>query len=262
MKFKTFLILSVIVHAILFAGIYFLPAPEPDNEQKFVTTLVFPEEVNKPEKIPPPAPGPPVKLRPAPPVVMKRAKKPSKEKPVVPGKGSETGKPLPERMKPETGRPSAGEERTADAGGTEPGYANRNRIFDKDVISSIAKKDSQGNSEGDHRDKTITFNTEQYRYAGYMSKLRERIESIWKYPIEARKKGIYGDLKIRFTIKKNGRLEGVELVRTSGYKMLDEAALEALKDGEPYWPLPEEWGMESYTILGHFIYSMYGYYVR
>ena len=58
---------------------------------------------------------------------------------------------------------------------------------------------------------------------------------------------------------KDGKLGAVELVRTSGYKMLDDAAIKALKDGEPYWPIPEEWGMESYTISGHFIYSIYGY---
>ncbi|PKL52368.1 MAG: hypothetical protein CVV37_01730 [Nitrospira bacterium HGW-Nitrospira-1] len=61
---------------------------------------------------------------------------------------------------------------------------------------------------------------------------------------------------------KNGKLGAVELVRTSGYKMLDAAAIKALKDGEQYWPLPEAWDMESYTILGHFVYSLYGYSLR
>ena len=54
----------------------------------------------------------------------------------------------------------------------------------------------------------------------------------------------------------------MELVRTSGHKTLDDAAMEALRDGTPYWPLPEEWGMEGYTIEGHFVYSLYGYYIR
>jgi protein TonB len=57
-------------------------------------------------------------------------------------------------------------------------------------------------------------------------------------------------------------LGAVELIRTSGHKSLDDAAMKALKEGEPYWPLPDEWGMEAYTIEGHFIYSIYGYYIR
>jgi protein TonB len=112
---------------------------------------------------------------------------------------------------------------------------------------------------GSRKDDAITFDTAEYRFAGYMRKLKEKIESIWEYPADARKKGLYGDLRIRFTIKKDGRLGAIELLRTSGYKSLDDAAMKALKDGEPYWPLPDEWQMESYTISGHFIYTMYGY---
>jgi protein TonB len=82
------------------------------------------------------------------------------------------------------------------------------------------------------------------------------------YPPDAAAMGIYGDLKITFTIKKDGRLGDIQLVRTSGYKMLDDAAIRALKDGEPYWPLPDEWGMDTYTIQGHFGYSLYGAYLR
>jgi protein TonB len=82
------------------------------------------------------------------------------------------------------------------------------------------------------------------------------------YPPEAAADGLYGDLVLKFTIKKNGRLGAVELVRTSGHKNLDDAAIRALKDGAPFWPLPEEWGMEAYTIVGHFVYTLYGYYLR
>ncbi len=240
---------------------YFLPAPKSGNKQEFVTTLVFPEELSKPEEVPRLIPQPPIRPRTAPPV-QKRREIPSKEKPEVPGRGRKTGKPLPEGISPEKGSPESSRERIEDAERVKPGYDERAKLFDRDIISSTAKKDFHGSSEGPDRDNTITFNTTEYRYTGYMSKLKERIESIWTYPLEARMKGIYGDLRIRFTIKKNGRLQGVELVRTSGYKMLDDAALKALKDGEPYWPLPEEWGLESYTIHGHFIYSMYGFYVR
>ena len=54
----------------------------------------------------------------------------------------------------------------------------------------------------------------------------------------------------------------MELVRTSGYRSLDEAAMKALKDVAPYWPLPEDWKEEELTVKGHFIYSIYGVYVR
>ena len=133
-------------------------------------------------------------------------------------------------------------------------------IFDKGVTAEIARRDTGvTKAEEGSKNSPITMDTKNYLYAPYLSMLRDQIESIWVYPPEAARKGIYGDLQIRFTIKKDGSLAAVELVRTSGYKMLDDAALRALKDGAPYWPLPDSWGKKEYTILGHFVYSMYGW---
>lgn len=142
------------------------------------------------------------------------------------------------------------------AGIPAPSPSLRERLFDRDIVGKIAKREEKTH------DNTITFDTGEFRYEGYMNKLKEKIESIWRYPHDAARRGIQGDLKIRFTIRRNGKLDDVEVVRTSGYRALDEAAVQALKDGDPFWPLPEDWGKDSLTITGHFIYSLYGTYVR
>lgn len=134
----------------------------------------------------------------------------------------------------------------------------RERLFDKDVIGKLTQK----NKENTKPESGITFDTKEFKYYGYMQRLKEKIEGIWRYPSDAAEKGIYGDLYIRFTIKKDGKLGAVELIRTSGHKILDDAAIKALKDAEPYWPLPEEWGRDGFTITGHFVYSIYGAYIR
>ena len=134
----------------------------------------------------------------------------------------------------------------------------REKLFDKNIIGQLARK---GNEEAKH-DNGITFDTTEYKYYGYMQRLRERIESVWRYPSDAEEKGIYGDLYIRFTIKKNGRLGAVELARTSGHKDLDDAAMKALRDADPFWPLPDEWGEDAFTITGHFIYALHGMFIR
>jgi periplasmic protein TonB len=139
----------------------------------------------------------------------------------------------------------------------------REKIFDKSVIGDLAKRGSEKEEkENKGKDKAFSFDTDEFKFLIYNRRLKERIENIWVYPPEAAAKGIYGDLIIRFTIKKNGQLGSVELVRTSGHKSLDDAAMKALKDGAPYWPLPKEWNLEGYTIEGHFIYTIYGYYIR
>lgn len=266
-----------------------MPPPKKEEQKAFVTSLVTPEELKEPAKKPEKEkeiPGLPKQVRPLPlPPVMQHAtpKRPNlakvphppslppakqrffPEKPLVPGEGKEEGRPLPEGVAPKSGKGGQAEEGPPKKeSGTElarkPRFPGKSGLFDQDVIGKVARE-NPGKTAGppSGRDGAVTFDTSEYRYAGYMRKLREKIESIWAYPPEAAEKGIYGDLKIQFTIKKDGRLGPVELVRTSGYKMLDDAAIKALRDGEPYWPLPDSWGMDSYTIVGHFVYSMYGY---
>lgn len=134
----------------------------------------------------------------------------------------------------------------------------REKLFDRDVIGKLAQKGKKDIKP----DSNITFDTIEFRYYGYMQRLKEKIEDIWKYPLDAAEKGIYGDLYIRFTIKKDGKLGAVELVRTSGHPSLDNSAMKALRAAEPYWPLPDEWGKDGLTITGRFIYSLYGVYIR
>ncbi|MDI6801925.1 MAG: energy transducer TonB [Thermodesulfovibrionales bacterium] len=134
------------------------------------------------------------------------------------------------------------------------------KLFDRDVIGRLALKENE--KEKPKQQSSFTFDTAEFKYHGYLKRLRERIEGTWKYPPDAAERGIYGDLYIQFTIKRNGQLGAVELVRTSGHKSLDDAAIRALKDAEPYWPLPDEWGKEGMTITGHFVYSLYGAYIR
>ncbi len=158
------------------------------------------------------------------------------------------------------GKPDGpGTSRKVPSPGSGPG-STRDKIFDRDVIAKLPQRGEPGGSRPDSGG--ITFNTKDFRYHGYLQRLRERIEHIWRYPEDAARNGIYGDLYIRFTITKNGKLGSVELVRTSGHRSLDDAAIRALRDAEPYWPLPDEWGSDTFTITGHFVYSMYGTRIR
>jgi protein TonB len=133
----------------------------------------------------------------------------------------------------------------------------RERLFDRGIIGDIAKREVK---KEEKEARTFSFDVKDLQYSGYLQRLKERIETIWIYPPDAAAKGIYGELVIEFTIKKNGSLGAVELIRTSGHKNLDDAAIKALRDAEPFWPLPKEWGVEAYTIKGHFVYNIYGYY--
>jgi protein TonB len=237
------------------------PVKEKQKGDEFITNLVSPEEMfrQKPVLIP----GP--RLRPSPekPVPAPRRTKPeaaSKNKGIT-----TTGKDTPSSIRVPSVPTQPGEGGKTPVPPRKPAVPElplREKLFDQGIIGDLAMKESAKKEEKEKKDKTFTFDASEYKFLIYNRKLKERIESIWIYPPDAAAGGIYGDLVLRFTIKKNGQLGAIELVRTSGHKNLDDAAMRALKEGAPYWPLPNEWGMDAYTIEGHFIYTIYGYYVR
>jgi protein TonB len=260
---------SVAVHALIFALLLFIiPAPERKmSGGDFFTDLVSPEELlpKRPQTVPTP------KIRSAahaPAIKEKRRARPEQgtsydQTSRLSGKtGNTKAAPPSPSLKKEGQGGFAGESRTENERANQKpdsiGPTLKEKLFDKKVIGALAKR----NVDKEEKNKTFSFDAEEYRFLMYNRRLKERIESIWHYPPDAAARGIYGDLVIKFTIKKNGQLGAVELVRTSGHENLDDAAMEALKDGAPYWPLPKEWSMEDYTIEGHFVYSLYGYYIR
>lgn len=287
-QWKLPLTFSLIVHLLVLGVIFLSPPTKKEPEKSFITRLVTPEEVRKevpaapsagtkrqgsltprrspvvPRPVPSQRAKPPLPQREEPTVLLPPSAQPREralERGTVPDR---PGSSAPEQALPGQGSLPGS---NALAGGGMPGSPRsgvatpsspslRERLFDREVMDKLAKREAK------KQDSSITFDAGEFKYESYMMKLKSRIEGIWRYPQDAARRGLNGDLYIRFTIKKNGRLGDVELVRTSGHRSLDNAAMQALKEGEPYWPLPDEWGKDTLTITGHFVYSMYGTYIR
>ncbi len=83
----------------------------------------------------------------------------------------------------------------------------------------------------------------------YLNTIRRRIEARKNYPFMARRMGIEGRVITEFTIDKNGGLLGLKIKRTSGYTILDQAAINAIKDAAPFPPLPHNISKVKITII-------------
>jgi len=72
----------------------------------------------------------------------------------------------------------------------------------------------------------------------YVSFIQDKINSYFIYPEEARIKGWEGIVKVRFTLAPDGRIKEIDIAESSGYPLLDAAAILAIKDASPY-PFPD-----------------------
>ena len=78
--------------------------------------------------------------------------------------------------------------------------------------------------------------------AEYLYKWQRRIETIGNqyYPEEARSQQLYGDVQVLVSIKSDGYLQDVKILKSSGARVLDDAALRIVRLASPFQPFPAE----------------------
>lgn len=107
---------------------------------------------------------------------------------------------------------------------------------------------------GSVREQTVSLASRSFPSAPYLASVRRKIEGLWWYPAEAKARGVVGELLVGFTILNDGRLSRLDLLKTSGSSILDEAALGAIGRAAPYAPFPEQMDLDRLHITASFLY--------
>lgn len=112
-----------------------------------------------------------------------------------------------------------------------------------EIDAGIDRTEKTGNSDlapgvqGLHQESgppTGSLSPEQWTF------ISASIERARNYPRLARERGIEGTVHLRFRLKPRGEIETVEIVRSSGYHILDDASIRTLYRAAPL-PYVEGW---------------------
>ena len=78
--------------------------------------------------------------------------------------------------------------------------------------------------------------------AAYLLDWRRRLEAVGNqyYPEASIRYGIYGDVRLLVVILQDGSLEEVKVLSSSGFAVLDEAAIKVVRMAAPFAPFPAE----------------------
>jgi len=78
--------------------------------------------------------------------------------------------------------------------------------------------------------------------AAYMHYFEKRVEQVGNvnYPKEARTQRIYGHVQLVVALLANGSIKRIEVSKTSGSRLLDQAAVRSVQLASPYKPFPPE----------------------
>ncbi len=197
------------------------------------TSPIYPSK--KGEKRPPPAKGKTFPKKKAGKSVKKEKKKRTKEKKklakIMPEKGPSTQivPPLPKRRIP---------------------------LFDPSLIREHSEKIVPQLGEGESSE--ISLDTTKSKYISYFKHIRDKLYLVWRYPLTARMNSIQGTAHILFVIDRSGRLKEVRIIQTSGFTILDNEALRAIRAAGPFGPFPSDWAEKELRIRARFIYRLFG----
>jgi len=87
-----------------------------------------------------------------------------------------------------------------------------------------------------------SINAHKYKAASYERTWQNKVERIGNlnYPHEARQKNLSGALLLSVGINSDGTIYNVKVHRSSGHKILDDAAVRIVRLAGPYAPFPKE----------------------
>jgi len=82
----------------------------------------------------------------------------------------------------------------------------------------------------------------EFRFATYVDQWKQKIERVGtlNFPEEAKIRKLYGRLQLTVAIKSDGTVERIDVNRSSGYQVLDDAAKRIVFLASPYAKFPEE----------------------
>lgn len=226
------LVVSVLAHLLLF---FFVVKPPYLKEQPRRILTVSLMESRIPEPLQPASPlgTPPIKpVEKEMPKVIEKPKqkepfKPEPQKPVQKPQKTEPPKPPKEEQKQLAARPEPPRP-------TEEVDLERQRL---EAIKEIERriKERQIEAQPTQEPRGAAFDL-------YLSQLQERIRSFWVIPEGLLREDVKAIIRVR--IDPQGRLLSAELEKSSGDKVFDRSALQAVRKAEPLPPPPGGQTME------------------
>ena len=102
------------------------------------------------------------------------------------------------------------------------------------------------------------LNTDDIQFGSFMRRLETAVYGVWRYPEAALARGIEGTTPVRITFNREGEIVHVDLLQTSGSRILDDEVIRALKQLGPIGSLPRGYKNDTFKLIAFFHYGIGG----
>jgi TonB family protein len=133
----------------------------------------------------------------------------------------------------------------------------REQTYDLRSLGRGGGGGGRGEGRGGIEGEPVPLDSRDPKYSDYLDRVRRMIKERWGYPCV--RTGAQCDYKtaeliIEFGIAKDGKVPFVNLVRTSGYAIYDDYALNAIRLASPFPPVPDSLSKKGFPIMARFHY--------
>ena len=146
-------------------------------------------------------------------------------------------------------RPTPAEKRVVIAERKKPIEVTQKRVTAAQLLASTSREIDRLTAELDRknlarakwqRHKKLTASTREYKYASYLDAWVKKVERIGNlnYPDEARRNRLFGNLILHVAVLPDGSVKEINVKKSSGHKLLDDAAVRIVRLSAPFAPFP------------------------
>ncbi|MDD2320537.1 MAG: energy transducer TonB [Geobacteraceae bacterium] len=105
---------------------------------------------------------------------------------------------------------------------------------------------------------TLFLNSDDIQFGSFLRRFETAVYAVWVYPAAAARAGIHGVTPVKITFNRKGDVENVQLLRSSGSRILDDEVLRALHSLGPIGNLPKNYDKDHFNLIAFFEYVLVG----
>ncbi|KAF0219176.1 MAG: periplasmic protein [Geobacteraceae bacterium] len=103
---------------------------------------------------------------------------------------------------------------------------------------------------------TKFLNTEDIQFGSFLRRFETAVYGVWRYPTEAARLGIEGVTPVKITFNRKGEVEKVEILESSGSRILDDEVLRTLHALGPIGSFPKGYDRDTFNLIAFFQYGI------
>jgi periplasmic protein TonB len=103
--------------------------------------------------------------------------------------------------------------------------------------------------------KTRLLNADGNEFASFLRRFETEVDQVWLYPQAALLRGIEGITPVKITFARGGEIVRVELLESSGSRILDDEVLRSLRRVGPLGSFPAGYAAQTFDLVAFFQYS-------